>query len=158
RLVSKPIPFIIKWLTVSEGIMREIAIDSSLHSKIMRGKKSFYPRELPNDFPTLTPGEWICLKHSTEDWCCFGNPFAKDVPSLWVIDGIKADPLIIISAKLERACSKREKLYRNEDKRLVYGQSDELPGLIVDGYSTHILIQINTAGIDRYRSEIKEFF
>ena len=138
--------------------MREIAIDSSLHSKISRGKKSFYPRELPNDFPTLTPGEWVHLKFAKESWCCFGNPFAKDVPSLWVIDSISGDPWQIIENKLERACSLRERLYRDEDKRLVYGQSDDLPGLVVDCYSTHLLIQINTAGIDCYRDKIKKFF
>lgn len=138
--------------------MREIAIDSSFHSKILRGKKSFYPRELPNNFPSLTPGEWVRLVFSNETWSCFGNPFAKDVPSLWVVDSCSGEPWEIIESKIKRACHLRERIYRGEDKRLVFGQSDDLPGLVVDSYSTHVLIQINTAGLDRYREQIKNFF
>lgn len=138
--------------------MREIAIDSVFHSKIARGKKFFYSRELPNDFPSLTPGEWVRLKFSNETWNGFGNSHAKDVPSFWVIDSNQGEAWEIIKDKLISACDKRERLYRGEDKRLVYGQSDDLPGLIVDAYRTHILIQINTAGIDQYRLQVKDFF
>jgi len=39
--------------------------------------------------------------------------------------------------------------------RLVYGISDSLPGLIVDKYEKYILIQVNTAGLDRFRNLIR---
>ncbi len=42
--------------------------------------------------------------------------------------------------------------------RLVYGTNDSLPGLIVDKYKKNILIQINTAGFDRFRDLIKSIF
>jgi 23S rRNA (cytosine1962-C5)-methyltransferase len=42
-----------------------------------------------------------------------------------------------------------------DGSRLVYGASDSLPGLIVDKYKKYIFIQINTAGIDRFRDLIK---
>ena len=40
--------------------------------------------------------------------------------------------------------------------RLIYGINDSLPGLIVDKYKKYILIQINTAGLDRFRDLIKK--
>lgn len=40
--------------------------------------------------------------------------------------------------------------------RLVYGAQDFLPGLIVDEYRKVVLVQINTAGLDRFRDLIKE--
>ncbi|MBF0208868.1 MAG: hypothetical protein HQK53_18550, partial [Oligoflexia bacterium] len=46
--------------------------------------------------------------------------------------------------------------------RMVYGESDDLPGLLVDKYSDLVLVQITTAGIDRYRDfitqEIQKYF
>lgn len=137
--------------------MREVAIDTTLVSKLAQGKKTFYERELPENFPSLTPGEWIKLVSKEQSWTAFGNRFAQDVPSIWIIETQESEPLLIIKDKLNSALAKRLKIYRNEGKRLVYGQSDDLPGLIIDEYEHHILIQINTAGLDKYRNEIKSF-
>ena len=38
--------------------------------------------------------------------------------------------------------------------RLVHGDADGLPGLVVDVYADHVVIQISTAGMDRFRAEI----
>lgn len=38
--------------------------------------------------------------------------------------------------------------------RLIYGVSDDLTGIIVDKYEKYILLQINTAGMDRFRDVI----
>jgi 23S rRNA (cytosine1962-C5)-methyltransferase len=43
---------------------------------------------------------------------------------------------------------------RTNSCRLVYGESDFLPGLIVDKYADYIVIQILTAGIERVRETI----
>ena len=40
--------------------------------------------------------------------------------------------------------------------RLVYGESDGLPGLVIDRYGDAIVIQISTAGMDRLRETIVE--
>ena len=45
-----------------------------------------------------------------------------------------------------------------KNTRLVYGQADTLPGLIVDAYENKILIQINTAGIDKHRDLSRIYF
>jgi 23S rRNA (cytosine1962-C5)-methyltransferase len=64
-----------------------------------------------------------------------------------------------IKEALKKAIDKRNIFleYKN-GARLVYGNSDSLPGLIVDMYEKYILIQINTAGLDRFRIEIKNYF
>ena len=38
--------------------------------------------------------------------------------------------------------------------RLVHGESDGLPGLIVDDYAGYLVLQIHTAGMERQRAAI----
>ena len=39
--------------------------------------------------------------------------------------------------------------------RLVYGESDGLPGLVVDRYGSHCVVQIGTAGMERLKPQIQ---
>lgn len=62
-------------------------------------------------------------------------------PALWV-------------ARIHQALALRERLYERPYYRLVFGESDGLPGLIVDRYGDLLAVQITTAGIERVRGEI----
>ncbi|MBH47652.1 MAG: hypothetical protein CME71_05735 [Halobacteriovorax sp.] len=135
--------------------MRTISIDSAMSAKIKTGKRSFYQKEVPATFPSLTPGEWFILKSEIDSWLAYGNPFAKDTPSLWVLGRESVEPVAFIRKKIQHALKLRAGCYKNEGQRIVYGQSDKLPGLIIDTYKDHSFIQINTAGMDRYRNDIK---
>ena len=41
--------------------------------------------------------------------------------------------------------------------RMVNGESDYLPGLIVDSYAGHLILQVGTLGIDKHKQQIAEF-
>jgi len=58
--------------------------------------------------------------------------------------------------KLKVALSMRERLYQHPYYRLVFGESDGLPGLVVDRYGDQSVVQINTAGMERQRDAIVE--
>ena len=57
--------------------------------------------------------------------------------------------------RLRVALSLRERLYREPFYRLVFGESDGLPGLVLDRYGDVVVAQSGTAGIDRLRAEIE---
>jgi 23S rRNA (cytosine1962-C5)-methyltransferase len=57
--------------------------------------------------------------------------------------------------RLKVALALRERLYREPWYRLVYGESDELPGLVVDRYDDVFVAQSGTAGIDRMRADVE---
>ena len=63
------------------------------------------------------------------------------------------DPSLLVH-RLRVALSLRERLYREPYYRLVYGESDGLPGLVVDRYGDVVVAQSGTAGIDRLRADI----
>ncbi|HLA74940.1 MAG TPA: class I SAM-dependent rRNA methyltransferase [Gammaproteobacteria bacterium] len=56
--------------------------------------------------------------------------------------------------RLNIALSLREKLFDKPYYRLVFGDSDGLPGLIVDRYGAILVAQITTAGMERLKAEI----
>jgi 23S rRNA (cytosine1962-C5)-methyltransferase len=58
--------------------------------------------------------------------------------------------------RLRVALSLREKLYREPYYRLAFGESDGLPGLVLDRYGEVIVAQSGTAGMDRLRTEVEE--
>ncbi|MEO0080522.1 MAG: hypothetical protein ABIK44_07600, partial [candidate division WOR-3 bacterium] len=49
---------------------------------------------------------------------------------------------------------RREKLPEETDLRLVYGESDRLPGLVIDKYGNHFVLQVYSAGFDNRLEEV----
>jgi 23S rRNA (cytosine1962-C5)-methyltransferase len=60
----------------------------------------------------------------------------------------------LIVHRLKVALSLRKRLFEQPFYRLVYGESDGLPGLTVDRYDQVLVTQITTAGMERMKSEI----
>lgn len=56
--------------------------------------------------------------------------------------------------RLKVALSLRERLYPKPFYRLLFGESDGLPGLVIDRFGDHLVIQITTAGMERLKAEI----
>lgn len=54
-----------------------------------------------------------------------------------------------LTRKLNAAAALRDRLFPNPFYRLVFGESDGLPGLVVDRYGDILVVQISTAGMDR---------
>ncbi|MCP5158360.1 MAG: class I SAM-dependent rRNA methyltransferase [Gammaproteobacteria bacterium] len=56
--------------------------------------------------------------------------------------------------RLKVALSLRERIYQRPFYRLVYGEGDGLPGLIVDRYGDLYVVQITTAGMERLKEDV----
>jgi 23S rRNA (cytosine1962-C5)-methyltransferase len=61
-----------------------------------------------------------------------------------------------LARRMRAALALRERLYPKPYYRLVYGESDGLPGLVVDRYGSAVVVQIGTAGMENLKSQIKE--
>ncbi|MCO4792702.1 MAG: class I SAM-dependent rRNA methyltransferase [Bacteriovoracaceae bacterium] len=116
------------------------------------------------------PGEWILADDETGGDKLLGyiNPFAKNHELFRAIQSVNSNltneieenvARKIIIELLENAILKRDEFnLMSEGCRLVFGRSDSLPGLVIDKCNNHILIQMNTMGIHRYRNVIMDFF
>ncbi len=56
--------------------------------------------------------------------------------------------------RMRMALDLRERLYARPFYRLIFGESDGLPGLIVDRYGDLLAVQITTAGMERERADV----
>jgi 23S rRNA (cytosine1962-C5)-methyltransferase len=60
-----------------------------------------------------------------------------------------------LAARIRVAVGLRERLYSKPYYRLVYGESDGLPGLVIDRYGSACVVQIGTAGMEKLKSQIQ---
>jgi 23S rRNA (cytosine1962-C5)-methyltransferase len=60
-----------------------------------------------------------------------------------------------LAARIRAALVLRDRLYPRPYYRLVYGESDGLPGLIVDRFGEKCVVQIGTAGMERLKDAIQ---
>ena len=62
----------------------------------------------------------------------------------------------LLQKRCIQALALRENLFNYPCYRLIYGESDLLPGLVVDRFGDHLSVQLNSAGTDALRDEIVE--
>jgi 23S rRNA (cytosine1962-C5)-methyltransferase len=60
----------------------------------------------------------------------------------------------LLVRRLEQALKLRDRLFTEPCYRLVYGESDLLPGLIVDRFGDHLSVQLNSAGMEAVRGPV----
>lgn len=60
------------------------------------------------------------------------------------------------AARIRLALELRERLYAEPYYRVVYGEADGLPGLVIDRYGSQCVVQIGTAGMELLKAHIQE--
>ena len=58
------------------------------------------------------------------------------------------------SKRLQAALQAREAVFEKPFYRLVYGDSDLLPGIVIDRFGPQLVVQLNNAGVERYRQPL----
>lgn len=146
--------------------MRKLQLSKAGFNKVKSSLKELKSSDMDDSVKSLPPGEWCYLTSSSsaEGWIAFINPNIEDkYACAHVITQVNEknsesfNPVEYIEQCLVKAYEKR-KLFKGYDRgsRIFYGTSDGLPGLIIDHFQNASVIQINTAGIDRYRDKIQE--
>jgi 23S rRNA (cytosine1962-C5)-methyltransferase len=60
----------------------------------------------------------------------------------------------LLARRIRQALVVREKLYADSCYRLIYGESDALPGLVVDRFKDVLVVQIGTVGMEQVKEDI----
>jgi 23S rRNA (cytosine1962-C5)-methyltransferase len=60
----------------------------------------------------------------------------------------------LFSERIDRALALRQRFFDQPFYRLIYGDSDQLSGVVVDRYGDYLVLQLNTAGIERYEEAL----
>lgn len=104
----------------------------------------------------LTPGEPVEILSSRDRWMGYGyvNPNSLLCARLMSRQRKALVDENLIRARIQSALALRERIYPAPFYRLVFGEADGLPGLVVDRYGDVLALQITTAGMDRLRDSV----
>lgn len=146
-------------------MFRSLELKKSALEKIRSDRAALLKSDVDGSVKSLPPGEWVLLRDVEKKRVFLGfiNPLVEDrLPAIHVLKGLASPPPETLVAdyvtEAIAGCVKRRKAFAGYESgaRIVFGDADGLPGLIVDSYRELTLIQINTAGLDRWRSLVKE--
>lgn len=106
----------------------------------------------------LAPGQPVLIRdHRGKPLGCgYANPHSLICARLVSRDPDRPLDRSLLVHRLNVALSLRKRFYEKPYYRLVYGESDSLPGLIVDRFDDLCVVQINTAGMERVKESIVE--
>ncbi|HUR89330.1 MAG TPA: class I SAM-dependent methyltransferase [Ramlibacter sp.] len=131
--------------------------------RLREGKERSLLRQHPWVFDTAIarggadPGETVRID-STEGgflaWAAF-SPQSKIRARVWSFDESQRIDAAFIASRCEAAVQARDRFaIASEGMRLVHGESDGLPGLIVDRYADTLVAQFLSAGAERWKDAI----
>lgn len=115
--------------------------------------KSKHPWVFSNEIvakPEVPPGEIVEVRDERDHFIGAGyyNPHTLIAARILSYHG-----QFDLEARLHDAIEYRRKHYQDTLCRLVYGESDGLPGLIADRYGDTIVLQVLTAGMERMKED-----
>jgi len=105
------------------------------------------------------PGDTVAVRAAGGEflaWAAY-SPVSQIRARVWSWDEGEAVDGELLHSRLRRALAARERLLAAEDSdamRLVHGESDGLPGVVVDRYGEVAVLQVLTAGAERWRDEL----
>jgi len=116
-----------------------------------------FSNELQDGFQTLEPGQLVDVVDFRGSFLGRGavNPHSLIAVRLFTRKSEAVDESFL-RVRIQQAAQLREKLLGADAKvcRLVYSESDGLPGLIVDRFEDVLVLQSNTAGMDRLQPQV----
>ena len=104
----------------------------------------------------LQPGETVAIMNHQEKWLgwAYVNPNSLICAR---VTSRSRDHLLdqsLLVHRIKIALSLRERLYPGPYYRLLFAESDGLPGLVVDRYGDYLAVQLSTAGMEVLREQI----
>lgn len=86
----------------------------------------------------------------------YWNPASQITVRIISYTPIKTMDKAFFVERLQRCKQHRDRFVADRDCRLVYGEADFLPGLIVDRFADVLVLQILTLGMDKHRDALLE--
>ena len=104
------------------------------------------------------PGQAVQIEDAGGRWLGIGYVNPNSLICARLVSrrrGVALDATLL-AERVRVALDLRERLYDRPFYRLLFGEADAVPGLVVDRYDDHLVAQFTTAGMDRLRGAVVE--
>jgi 23S rRNA (cytosine1962-C5)-methyltransferase len=138
--------------------MKVITLKKSEEKRIKAGHLWIYSNEIDTKLTplkTFEPGELVEIQDSTKKSLGLGYINPQSLLSVRLLSRkvCKID-LKFFKKRIKNALSLREDSFDEPYYRLIFGEGDFLPGLVVERFGQHFVIQIATQGMEQFKALI----
>jgi 23S rRNA (cytosine1962-C5)-methyltransferase len=129
--------------------------------KLRNGHLWIYSNEIDNKFKaikTVQPGDEAIIENSLGKTLgiAYINPNTLICGRILSTDSSRVFDRELLITRIKNALALRQQVFAKDCYRLVYGESDLLPGLVIDRFFDLFVVQISTAGMERHINIIIE--
>jgi len=139
--------------------MQKIILKKNEERRLLAGHLWIYSNEIDNKETPLkkfAPGELVQIFTASNQMLGIGyiNPNTLLCARLLTRSSTEKIDTNFFTDKISRAFNLRGKFFLQPFYRLVYAESDNLPGLIIDRYGEYFVVQITTCGMEQLKNFI----
>ncbi len=135
---------------------KKLVLKPHEEKRLLQGEFWAYDNEL-RSLQGIAPGE-ICALHAADGTYVatgYVNPLSTIAFRVLSYDPDEEIGPALIRRRLEQADAQRRALRPdNACYRLAYGEADFLPGLVVDRFDEYFIVQVTTAGMERFKEDV----
>jgi 23S rRNA (cytosine1962-C5)-methyltransferase len=144
--------------------MIPVILKKKIGLRVENGHPWIFGNEIAETDESVKPGDIVTVYNGDKKFIGKGffNPQSQIAVRLLTRDERETVDARFIHNRIEAAWNYRKKLGYTENCRLVFGEADGLPALIIDKFGEHFVIQTLALGMDVWKSAIvsalKEIF
>ncbi len=139
--------------------MVKLRLNKNQDRRLRSGHCWIYSNEIDTKATPLKdmqPGQAVEIVNHQDKWLGFGYVNPNSLICARLVSRDREHPLSqsLLVHRLNIALALRERLYAGPYYRLLFGEADGLPGLVVDRYGDQVVVQITTAGMEAMKAEV----
>lgn len=130
--------------------MKPITLKPEQERRIQNGHLWIFSNEIKSNLKEYEPGEIVEIRNSEQAFIGIGYVNPHSLISVRVLSRIPENiDFVFFEKRIQAAYSKRLFDYPGSHSfRMVFGESDRLPGLVVDKYEDYLVIQSTAFGME----------
>lgn len=134
--------------------MKKVVVKNGIERRLRDGHAWIFSNEILSPMKEYAPGDLVTVRSTTDALLGLGtiNPRSLIAVRILSLEETAIDRSFFVD-RLSRASDRRSD---RRVGRMVYGESDGLPGLVIDKYDTTLVVQFLTAGMDRMQATALE--
>ena len=142
-------------MILTKIIMTKVILNRKIALRIANGHPWIYANEVDKIIGDVEPGDIVDVFYYDDKYCGRGYINQKSQILVRLLSRKKeAIDETFFYNKILQAWEYRKKLGYVENCRLVFGEADDLPALIIDKFNDYFVIQTLSFGIEKYKQEI----